>query len=105
MRGQSRKPLIVGKGIATLASTDGEPIITAAIDKSRLEHRVLTMLIVLLCYVDVIDLKGFVSGMGVRVISYFKVKPQLTDYQRTHNYLHNTFRLCVTRAEIGRAHV
>jgi hypothetical protein len=93
---QSRKPLIVGKGNATTDCTgsNGGPNIVAA-RQLKAVYRIDNVD----CAVDEIELKEFVSRLGVRVISSFKVKPRLSDYQRRHNYLHNTFRLCINRAD------
>jgi hypothetical protein len=51
--------------------------------------------------VEIDELVQFVSSLGVRVISCFKVKPRLTLFQRNNNIkpAHSTFRLCINRAD------
>jgi hypothetical protein len=50
---------------------------------------------------EVNDLVQFVSGLGVRVISCFKVKPRISFFQRENRIkpAHSTFRLCINRAD------
>jgi hypothetical protein len=90
---QSKKPLIVGKGSVIHGSTSDATVVAARQLKAvfRIDN--------VDCSVDETDLKEFVLHMGVRAISCFKVRPRLTDYQRQHNYSHNTFRLCINRAD------
>ena len=87
----SKKPLLVGKG--TSASTNGSTITAARQFKA------------VYC-VDNVDqsidetaLTEFVSSLGVRVLSCFKVKPRLIKYQREHSFSHCTFRLCINRSD------
>lgn len=92
----SRKPLMIGKRTAAVTtSVDGNQFKAAKPQK------------MVVCVDNVaeslndIDLTNFVSGLGVRVFSCFKVKPRLTAWQRRNNIVarHSTFRLCINKAD------
>jgi hypothetical protein len=90
----ARVPLMVGKGSSTTA---GSRNITAA--KSLQRKSVFCVdNVSTVCSVD--DVRQFVSGMSVRVISCFEVKPRLSEWQRRANIIpsdRKTFRLCINK--------
>ena len=92
----SRRPLLIGKRPAT----DSGNSIDNGFAAAKPRKLVVCVDNVGLDY-DEKAVEDFVSNIGVRVLSCFKVKPRLTAWQRELNKPtdHNTFRLCINRAD------
>ena len=91
------KTLIVGKGSAVGLSSSGS---TSHLVAARQFKALFCVDNVGEC-IEVNDLVQFVSSLGVRVISCFKVKPRISIFQRENRIkpAHSTFRLCINRAD------
>jgi len=91
----TRKPLMVGKRPMLITSSATNRLVAAKPLK------------LVLCVDNVAldqterDLQEFVTSIGVRVLSCFKVKPRLSVWERINKITpnHSTFRLCINRAD------
>lgn len=91
----SRQPLLFGMRSAVPSSSSVQPIAAARTLKS------VYCVDNIHASFDENSLTKFVSGLGVRVLTCYKVKPRTTRWQRTHNVQpdHHAFRICVNRAD------
>lgn len=91
------KTLIIGKGTAASHTVSGGSSHLAAARQFKALFCVDNVNI----SVEINELVEFVSSLGVRVLSCFKVKPRLSMFQRTNGIepAHSTFRLCINRGD------
>jgi len=96
---QTRKPLFVGKGMCVVATATTSGVSTVAAAKPFKAFYCIDNVNI---STGVNELTEFVSSLGVRVISCFKVNPRLTRYQLRNNITivdRHAFRLCINRAD------
>ena len=95
-----RRPLMVGTGSSnTQTSSDTQPRVQAA---SQPLWKAVYCVDNIATTVTETDLKDFVTGLGVQVVSCFEVRPRRAPWQVRRNIVpdsRKTFRLCIRRQD------